>query len=618
MSGENVGVSGGSSPVDALGALPLARGTRLRQYILQETLGAGGFGITYRARHEMLTSKSFAIKEYYPRGFCVRDGTSIRRLPGERDIFGFGLARFLQEAEILARCPHPAIVDVVDYFEENGTAYAVLGHVEGAELGRWLAGLGRPPSQAELDRIVSPLLDALEAMHAKGLLHRDIAPDNILVKSDGTPCLIDFGAAKAELGAATRSMAGFVKSGYSPPEQYLGHSDHQGPWTDIYALGATLYRAVVGNRPPEAVERSTLGRSMPSTAAASRGAYRRSFLVAIDHALALAPEARPQSIAPWRAELLRHDALVVSTEDTSADNPATRATEPATATADRSATAATSKDGAWRVSWIVGAVLVIGLIGGSVWWRSTREPATAVSHSPRPPVSTTAASGWDPVSGPDGAIVPASPGDRPSGPSAGSTAPAPPETPPPELAQVRANCAAGPTPQRIAACTHLTTVAGLEVGDRARAFVALGQAHRTSGDSDAALAALDEAIRLAPGSADAYTHRGIAFLDKGQHDRAIAEFGEAIARDPAHAEAHNNRAWTFFRSGRAAQGLADAERAVALSPETSYVWDTRGHIYEAIGRRDDAIRDFRKAIELDPGLASRASREGLVRLGVAP
>ena len=88
MSGENVGISGGSSPVDALGALPLARGTRLRQYILQETLGAGGFGITYRARHEMLTSKSFAIKEYYPRGFCVRDGTSIRRLPGERDIFG--------------------------------------------------------------------------------------------------------------------------------------------------------------------------------------------------------------------------------------------------------------------------------------------------------------------------------------------------------------------------------------------------------------------------------------------------------------------------------------------------------------------------------------------------
>ncbi|MBS0242690.1 MAG: tetratricopeptide repeat protein, partial [Proteobacteria bacterium] len=214
----------------------------------------------------------------------------------------------LKEAEALSRCHHSGIVDVIDYFEANGTAYAVLGYVEGQQMGHWLSGLGRPPTQAELDRILDPLLEALEVVHKAKLLHRDIAPDNILIKPNGLPCLIDFGACREDIRERSQKVSAIVKHGYSPPEQYHGLAELQGPWSDIYSLGATLYRAVSGLPPMDSARRGALGDSLKPVAEVTTAEYRPGFLAAIDKALRLKPEERPQSVSEWREMLYRAEA----------------------------------------------------------------------------------------------------------------------------------------------------------------------------------------------------------------------------------------------------------------------------------------------------------------------
>src|SRR5690606_683236 len=186
------------------------------------------------------------------------------------------------------------------------TAYMVLHFEEGQSLKSWLKGLKRAPRQKELDAIVGPLLDALEMIHAGDFLHRDIAPDTIITRKDGTPVLIDFGSARGEIAAHSKAISALVKPGYSPYEQYAETSRQQGPWTDIYALAATLYHAVTGRRPPDAPSRMINDDYIPA-AEAARGSYRARFLRAIDSALALNIEARPRSVAAWRRELLAPD-----------------------------------------------------------------------------------------------------------------------------------------------------------------------------------------------------------------------------------------------------------------------------------------------------------------------
>ncbi|MGE0856964.1 MAG: protein kinase, partial [Hyphomicrobiaceae bacterium] len=194
-------------------------------------------------------------------------------------------------------------VRVYRYFRANNTAYMVLHFEEGQHLKGWLKSLGRAPRQKELDAILAPLLDALELIHAADYLHRDIAPDNIMVRKNGQPVLIDFGSARGEIAQHSKTVSALVKPGYSPYEQYAETSRRQGPWTDIYALGATLYHAVTGKRPPDAPSRMVHDEIVPAREAAL-SSYRPSFLKAIDRALSLEIGDRPQSIQIWRGELL--------------------------------------------------------------------------------------------------------------------------------------------------------------------------------------------------------------------------------------------------------------------------------------------------------------------------
>lgn len=288
--------------------IALKNGTELvGDYRIERVLGAGGFGITYLAE-EVALGRNVTIKEYFPSDFAARTSTSDAA-PRSQDCtsdYRWGLERFIEEAQTLARFSHPNIVRVYRYFKANNTAYMVLHFEEGQSLKAWLKGLGRAPRQKELDAIISPLLDALELIHKQDFLHRDIAPDNIIIRKDGTPVLIDFGSARGEIAAHSKTVSALVKPGYSPYEQYAETSRQQGPWTDIYALGATLYHAVTGKRPADSPSRMVKDELIPAREAAL-SAYRAGFLKAIDHALTLQIEARPQSIAAWRGALLAPD-----------------------------------------------------------------------------------------------------------------------------------------------------------------------------------------------------------------------------------------------------------------------------------------------------------------------
>ncbi|MEZ5849819.1 MAG: protein kinase [Hyphomicrobiaceae bacterium] len=280
----------------------LPPGTRIDSYVIRRVLGAGGFGITYEADHERL-GKTFAIKEYFPRGYAGRTGATVSALTNAEGTYQWGLDRFLQEARALARFHHRAIVSVSNVFEANGTAYIVLGFENGRDMLRWRAELGRPPTQAELDVVLTDILDALEVLHRTGLLHRDIAPDNIYIRMDGTPVLLDFGAARHAIGQRSTQMSAIVKSGYSPPEHYTTDARNQGAWSDIYALSATIYMLITGKAPPEAALRMLDDTYVPATRAIG-GDYRPTFLAAIDAALRPSPGQRPQSIEAWRRSLL--------------------------------------------------------------------------------------------------------------------------------------------------------------------------------------------------------------------------------------------------------------------------------------------------------------------------
>jgi serine/threonine protein kinase len=278
-------------------SLPI--GYVLSDYRIEGSLGHGAFGITYLATDTMLNRK-VAIKEYFPREFAHRDGTLIVKAAGnkeDRENFSWGLTRFLEEARVLALFDHPNIVPVRRFFEANGTAYLVMDYCDGIPLDTLISREGSL-TKDQVIKILYPILDGLERVHKANFLHRDIKPANIFIKADGSPVLLDFGAARQEMLSHSRSVTSMATPGYAAFEQYSTHGK-QGPWTDIYGLGATLYRAITGEKPQDAPDRILEDRLVPCLTMAN-GNYDEKFLLAIDASMAIRPENRPQSIAEWR------------------------------------------------------------------------------------------------------------------------------------------------------------------------------------------------------------------------------------------------------------------------------------------------------------------------------
>ena len=236
----------------------LRKGTRLiGRYTIEGVLGQGGFGITYLGIDE-LHEKKVAIKEFFPQGIVTRNieykDTVTVTFVGEKDNYEKGKERFLKEARTMAKfSKDEGIVKALDFFEINNTAYIVMEYLEGITLKQYLRENKRIAPE-DLIELLVPLIESLDEIHSQGMIHRDISPDNIMVLPDGRIKLMDFGAARDYTEFGEKSLSIVLKPGYAPPEQYQTHGV-QGPWTDIYALCATMYKCITGENPPDAIDR---------------------------------------------------------------------------------------------------------------------------------------------------------------------------------------------------------------------------------------------------------------------------------------------------------------------------------------------------------------------------
>jgi formylglycine-generating enzyme required for sulfatase activity/serine/threonine protein kinase len=288
-----------STPSTLLGSLP--PGTQLHEYRIERVLGHGGFGITYLAR-DINLDKRVAIKEFLPNDIAARapDQTVSIRSKDSAEAFKWGLDSFIKEARVLGKFSHPSLIPVHRFFEGNNTAYFVMEFAEGVTLGTVLKHEGTMDEE-RLRRILLPILNGLEEVHTRNVLHRDIKPDNIIMREGAPPVLIDFGAARQNITSMTKSIMSVLTAGYAPIEQYAT-GGNQGPWTDLYALGAVAYRAISGAKPTDAINRIRNDPLVP-TVKLGAGKYSPEFLKAIDWALAVEPEDRPANVAALRAAL---------------------------------------------------------------------------------------------------------------------------------------------------------------------------------------------------------------------------------------------------------------------------------------------------------------------------
>ncbi|MEM7250353.1 MAG: protein kinase [Pseudomonadota bacterium] len=304
----------------------LASGTQLLWYRIERVLAQGGFGVTYLARDLNLDIK-VAIKEYLPNDLAVRVGDSVQaKADAYYDDYIAGRKRFVVEGQALAEFDHPHIVKVHTAFEANDTAYIVMRYESGRDLNRLLEA-GQKFSEAEIKELLMPVLDGLEAVHAKKWIHRDIKPGNIIVR-EGTrhAVLTDFGAARMDYRGASRAVTTLISVGYSPLEQFATQRRHQGPWSDIYAMGATAYHMVVGEKPLSAEERGlellTDGRDQVAERLDEFvGAYSASFINALKWALRLEHNERPASARAWRRALRGHESTESTTSPALAPHP---------------------------------------------------------------------------------------------------------------------------------------------------------------------------------------------------------------------------------------------------------------------------------------------------------
>ena len=236
----------------------LRKETRLiGRYTIEGVLGQGGFGITYLGIDE-LHEKKVAIKEFFPQGIVTRnieyEDTVTVTFVGEKANYEKGKERFLKEARTMAKfSKDEGIVKALDFFEINNTAYIVMEYLEGITLKQYLRENQRIAPE-DLIELLVPLIESLDEIHSQGMIHRDISPDNIMVLPDGRIKLMDFGAARDYTEFGEKSLSIVLKPGYAPPEQYQTHGI-QGPWTDIYALCATMYKCITGENPPDAIDR---------------------------------------------------------------------------------------------------------------------------------------------------------------------------------------------------------------------------------------------------------------------------------------------------------------------------------------------------------------------------
>ena len=296
-------MSSTSSPLLATHANCLPVGTRVSDFEIIGLIGEGGFGIVYLAKDTSL-DRVVALKEFMPSSLAGRvDGIQVAvRAANNRSTFDAGLKSFINEAKMLARFAHPALVEVFRFWEGNGTAYMAMRLYRGETLRQVLSRGGEPFPEERIAQIMAPIFDALEMLHREQVFHRDIAPDNIMI-ADGRSVLLDFGSARRILGDGTQALTTILKPGYAPIEQYSDDGTmKQGAWTDVYALGGVLYHIATGKVPMQAVSRM-LSDPMPSITDATGERYSPVFSQAVAKAMSVHVDNRFQNVTEFRKAL---------------------------------------------------------------------------------------------------------------------------------------------------------------------------------------------------------------------------------------------------------------------------------------------------------------------------
>ncbi|HLH38568.1 MAG TPA: serine/threonine-protein kinase [Bryobacteraceae bacterium] len=345
-------------------------------YIVGKAIGHGGFGITYLA-WDTASQTRVAIKEYFPKGFAGRAAGGTMVVPHEqtRREFQWGLDRFLDEARTLQRFSSLAgIVSVETLFSENGTAYLVMEHLDGWTFEEFLTSRGGFVPMKTAIRVMLPVMDALGAIHAEGILHRDISPDNIYLTRTAQVKLIDFGAARNALIQKSRRLSIVLKEGYAPEEQYRA-SGIQGPWTDVYATAATFYHAITGKIPQPALDRLVKDKLEPPGALGIR--LPRPMEAALMKALSVRAADRFQSMQDFRSVLTGESDLVTPPKPSRPPAPtaARRVYVPAPVAAQARARRANRR---WLIPAILGLLALLGLLA------ALSRAAAMAPNGPRP------------------------------------------------------------------------------------------------------------------------------------------------------------------------------------------------------------------------------------------
>ncbi|MBI5276159.1 MAG: protein kinase [Burkholderiales bacterium] len=335
----------------------LPAGTRLAEFEILGLVGEGGFGIVYLAHDEVL-QRRVALKEYLPSSLANRGANLSVRVGSARDeeTFQLGLRSFLNEARLLAQFDHQALVKVYRFWEANGTAYMVMPFYDAPTFKQTIQRSGRLDEPA-LTTLLHQLLDALAVLHGAGCIHRDVAPDNVLMLASNRPVLLDFGASRRVITDRTQQLTVILKPGYAPIEQYAEIAGlKQGPWTDLYALAGMAHFAITGSPPPQAIARTMTDPYMPLEQAAA-GRYSARFLRAIDRALSVKPEGRPQNTTEFHSLL--------------GDGPAV-------------AVVAKPRKKVPALAWVGGGVALAIAAGAGLVLYNNNEPAVAQAPAPSP------------------------------------------------------------------------------------------------------------------------------------------------------------------------------------------------------------------------------------------
>jgi len=352
------------------------------RYVVESVLGSGGFGIVYRC-HDKIFEKTVAIKEFLPAEFSTRgeDGTTVvPRTSGDHGIFDDGVRTFLTEARRLHGLRHDNIVEITDFVQTNGTGYLVMPYHRGKTLGDLLTR-GDILDNSELIDLVDQVLTGLDYVHEAKLLHRDISPGNLFIKEDGTVLLIDFGASRQAIGERSQTLSTIVKPGYAPFEQYHARGN-QGAWTDLYALGATLYRCITGSAPAVATERmdamveSEVDPTLKLAASEYASRYSPELLRFVDELLMVRSSARPQSAAEARDLLTLPDMspgqppAAVPPSHTPPQPPSQPPSQP-------------PRSGGRRAVWIMCTAAIVAAAGVAYWFYVQPDPSTlTITTSP--------------------------------------------------------------------------------------------------------------------------------------------------------------------------------------------------------------------------------------------